>query len=138
MQPAHSPVAGGATAHTTNAQVSVPDGPLAGNGILGVVTAPHRGSWPLTPAAEVELGTQTLWLGSNTFWSANTYGADGNAGPWPRPTAVFPHCEVSSRSHVTAHKHGMHPVCGRRPLQRLAPMHTAAGRVLLLLLHQLL
>ena len=75
----------------------MPDGPLAGNGVLGVVTAPHRGSWPLSPANETDNRVQTLWIGSNTFWSANTYGADGS-GPGPGPSqpsgAPFPHCEV--------------------------------------------
>lgn len=51
-------------------QVSVPDGPLLGNGDLGVVTAPHRDSYPLSPTSTP--GNQTFWLGKNDFWSSNT------------------------------------------------------------------
>eukprot|EP01052_Picozoa_sp_SAG31_P019974 SAG31_NODE_1481_length_8176_cov_3.282531_3_plen_261_part_00 len=104
------------------------DGPIAGNGLLGVVTAPHRESWPSSPANDTALGRQvrcgidvvphvqlstqqhgqrtpcadisrrarqTLWIGSNSFWSANTYGADEAGAPWVKPSSgPFPHCEV--------------------------------------------
>ena len=82
--------------HTpTTKQVSVADGPLAGNGVLGITTAPHRDSWPSSPPNETRYGRQTLWIGSNTFWSANTYGADEAGAAWVPPSGgPFPHCEV--------------------------------------------
>jgi hypothetical protein len=84
--PAHTP---------TTAQVSVADGPLAGNGILGLVTAPHREAYPSSPPNQTALGRQTLWIGSNSFWSANTYGADEAGAAWVPPSGgPFPHCEV--------------------------------------------
>ena len=83
--------------HTpTTAQVSVADAPLAGNGILGTVgPAPHRESWPSSQPNATALGKQTLWIGSNSFWSANTYGADDAGAAYVLPSGgPFPHCEV--------------------------------------------
>ena len=82
--------------HTpTQTQVSMVDGPLAGNGLLGLTTAPHSESWPPSPPNETHFGKQTLWIGSNSFWSANTYGADGAGAAWVPPSSgPFPHCEV--------------------------------------------
>lgn len=79
----------------TTAQVSVADGPVAGNGVLGLVTAPHREAYPSSPPNETALGRQSMWVGSNSFWSANTYGADEAGAAWLPPSAgPFPHCEV--------------------------------------------
>ena len=79
----------------TTAQVSVADGPLAGNGMLGVVTAPHAEAYPPSPLNATALGRETLWIGSNSFWSANTYGADEAGAAWVPPSGgPFPHCEV--------------------------------------------
>jgi hypothetical protein len=79
----------------TTAQVSVADGPMAGNGMLGLVTAPHREAYPSSPPNETALGRQSLWVGSNSFWSANTYGADEAGAAWLPPSGgPFPHCEV--------------------------------------------
>ena len=86
QKPRHTP---------TTAQVSVADGPLAGNGMLGVVTAPHADAYPPSPPNATALGKQTLWIGSNSFWSANTYGADEAGAAWVPPSGgPFPHCEV--------------------------------------------
>jgi hypothetical protein len=84
--PAHTP---------TDRQVSVADGPTAGNGMLGIVTAPHRESWPLSPPNATALARQTVWIGSNSFWSANTYGADDAGASWVPPGGgPSIHCEV--------------------------------------------
>ena len=62
---------------------------------IGVVTAPHAESWPSSAANTSSLARQTVWIGSNSFWSANTYGADGAGAEWPAPSGgPFPHCEV--------------------------------------------
>ena len=56
---------------------------------------------PTSPPDEMIPGLQTVWLGSNSFWSANTYGADGTGGNWVPPSgAPFPHCEVSPPNHT--------------------------------------
>ena len=37
-------------------QVSMVDGPIAGNGLIGVSTAPHRESWPASPSNATHRG----------------------------------------------------------------------------------
>jgi hypothetical protein len=51
-------------------QVSVVDAPLLGNGDLGITTAPHRESYPLSSTSTP--ANQTFWVGKNDFWSAAT------------------------------------------------------------------
>ena len=51
-------------------QVSVVDAPLLGNGDLGITTAPHRDSYPLSSTSTP--ANQTFWVGKNDFWSAAT------------------------------------------------------------------
>ena len=115
--------------HTpTQTQVSMVDGPLAGNGLLGLTTAPHSESWPPSPPNETHFGKQTLWIGSNSFWSANTYEplhvATLCTAPGAGESAVVPGNTSALSQQPLTHVPAGHTPCTRRTGRRLTRWRT--------------